>query len=185
MSIYEIILLGIALAMDAFAVSVCKGLALKEKNIKYPIIAGLYFGAFQALMPILGYFAGIQFYSIIEKVDHWIAFTLLGIIGVKMIMESFGQEESIDDSFGFKTMLILAIATSIDALAVGITFACLKVHIAFSAALIGIITFFISFAGVKIGNIFGTKLKNKAEIAGGCILVIIGVKILVEHLFFA
>ena len=184
MSIIELILLSIGLAMDAFAVSICKGLSVKKLKPSHGIIAGAYFGGFQALMPLLGWLLGRQFEELIKSVDHWIAFGLLVLIGANMIRESFGEEESQDASFAFKAMLPLAIATSIDALAVGVTFAFLDVNVILAISLIGAITFVISAAGVKIGNVFGSKYQSKAEFAGGAILIILGIKILVEHLFF-
>ena len=184
MSIIELILLSIGLAMDAFAVSICKGLSVKKLKPSHGIIAGAYFGGFQALMPLLGWLLGRQFEELIKSVDHWIAFGLLVLIGANMIRESFGEEESQDASFAFKAMLPLAIATSIDALAVGVTFAFLDVNVILAISLIGAITFVISAAGVKIGNVFGSKYQSKAELAGGAILIILGIKILIEHLFF-
>ena len=184
MSIIELILLSIGLAMDAFAVSICKGLSVKKLKPSHGIIAGAYFGGFQALMPLLGWLLGRQFEELIKSVDHWIAFGLLVLIGANMIRESFGEEESQDASFAFKAMLPLAIATSIDALAVGVTFAFLDVNIILAISLIGAITFVISAAGVKIGNVFGSKYQSKAELAGGAILIILGIKILIEHIFF-
>lgn len=183
MSLIEIVLLSVGLAMDAFAVSICKGLSMKKMNWKNAIIVALYFGIFQAIMPVLGYLLGSTFEHIVTNIDHWIAFILLGLIGGNMIKESFsGEDEKNDDSVDFKTMVVLAIATSIDALAVGITFAFLKVNIIMSVALIGAITFAISLVGVKVGNRFGDKFQNKAELAGGVILIILGLKILLEHL---
>ncbi len=182
MGIFEIIVIAIGLSMDAFAVSICKGLSVKRAKIRHMIIAGMYFGAFQALMPIIGYLLGIGFESLVTSIDHWIAFILLGILGINMIKESFSDDENINNSFDFKAMLPLAIATSIDALAVGITFAFLNVNIILAASLIGIITFAISAIGIKIGNIFGEKYKNKAEFLGGLMLILMGIKILLEHL---
>ena len=183
MSVIEIVLIALSLSMDAFAVSICKGLSVYKMKPKYSLIAGAYFGVFQALMPVVGFFLGKQFESLITSVDHWIAFALLGIIGANMIRESRHDEsEEVNSSFSFKAMLPMAIATSIDALAVGITFAFLKVNIAFSAAVIGVITFAVSAAGVKIGNVFGAKFKSKAELAGGIVLILMGLKILLEHL---
>lgn len=182
MGIIEIIFISISLAMDAFAVSICKGMSVKDIKIKHYLIAGGYFGGFQALMPLIGYLLGINFQDLIVSIDHWIAFILLGIIGINMIKESFGDEENVNNSFSFKEMLPLAIATSIDALAVGITFAFLKVNILLAISLIGIITFVISAIGIKMGKLFGDKLKNKAELFGGVVLILIGLKILLEHL---
>lgn len=185
MSIFELFIIAVGLSMDAFAVSVCKGLALREMSWKKAALAGLYFGGFQAGMPLLGYFLGVRFQGMIENVDHWVAFVLLSLIGLSMLREARGCEENMNDSFRPKDMLVLAVATSIDALAVGVTFAFLKVHIVPAVSFIGGITFVLSMAGIKIGNVFGTKYKSKAEIAGGLILILMGVKILVEHLFFA
>ncbi len=183
MGIIELIILSVALAMDAFAVAVCKGLSMKKMNWKKGIIIGLYFGIFQALMPLIGYLLGVSFQKKIQSIDHWIAFILLGIIGINMIKEALSKEkETSNDSIKFKDMVILAVATSIDALAVGVTFAFLKVNIILAISLIGIITFIISTLGVKIGNIFGDKYEKKAEFAGGLILILLGVKILLEHL---
>lgn len=184
MNLIELIILSIGLAMDAFSVAICKGLAMKKMNWKHAIIIGLYFGGFQALMPAIGFLLGVGFEDKITSIDHWIAFTLLAIIGGKMILESIKKENdaSYNSSIGVKVMLILAIATSIDALAVGITFAFLKTNIVLAIILIGIITFAISVLGVKIGNIFGDKYEKKAELVGGVILVFIGLKILLEHL---
>ena len=182
MSFIELLLLAVGLSMDAFAVSICKGLSVGRLKPRHCVTAGAYFGGFQALMPLLGWLLGRQFEGLIKSVDHWIAFGLLGIIGANMIRESFGKDENLNDSFSVKAMLPLAIATSIDALAVGVTFAFLDVNIILSVSLIGATTFAISAAGVKIGNVFGTKFKSKAELLGGAILVLLGVKILIEHL---
>lgn len=185
MSFIEIIILSIGLAMDAFAVSICKGLGMKKVTVKNELIVGGYFGIFQAIMPLIGYFIGVRFQEKITAIDHWIAFILLSIIGVNMIRESLGDDEDDEENesdLGFKTMIVLAIATSIDALAVGITLAFLKVNIITSAITIGILTMAISIIGVRIGNVFGTKYKSKAELAGGIILICIGLKILLQHL---
>lgn len=182
MGFLEIFLIGIGLAMDAFAVSICKGLSLKDLKPKNLLTCGLYFGGFQALMPFLGYILGIQFKDSIEAIDHWIAFVLLALIGINMIKEAFEDEESCNSDFSFKAMIPLAIATSIDALAVGVTFAFLSVNILYAIIIIGITTFIIACLGVKIGHIFGMKYKSKAEIVGGCILILMGIKILLEHL---
>ena len=183
MGLIEIIFIGIGLAMDAFAVSVCKGLSMKKINWKNAIIIAIYFGIFQALMPVVGYFLGTAFSSIVESVDHWIAFILLAAIGGNMIKESTDDEvEKRNDNVDFRTMIVLAIATSIDALAVGVTFAFFKVNLILAIVLIGIITFALSILGVIIGNKFGDKLQNKAELTGGIILILIGLKILLEHL---
>lgn len=187
MSVIEIVLLAISLSMDAFAVALCKGLALKKINLKSCAIIGLWFGIFQGLMPMIGYFLGSTFSDKIASIDHWIAFILLALIGGNMIKEALDKdEETVNDSLGFKTMLVMAIATSIDALAVGVSFAFTDfkpdwfVYLAF--ILIGIITFTLSSIGVKIGNIFGTRYKTKAEFAGGLILILLGLKILLEGL---
>lgn len=183
MGAVELIILSIGLAMDAFAVAVCKGLSMQKMSWKKGLIIGAYFGIFQALMPFIGYILGVNFQEQIVSVDHWIAFILLGIIGLNMIKEAVSKEtEKANDSIRFKDMLILAIATSIDALAVGITFAFLKVNVGLAITLIGIITFVISVAGVKIGNVFGCKYEKKAELIGGIILILLGAKILLEHL---
>ena len=182
MSILEILLLGIGLSMDAFAVSICKGLSTKKLQIKHYLIIGAWFGGFQALMPTIGYFLGSTFEQYITAFDHWVAFVLLAAIGANMIKESFSKEESeTNSSFAFKTMLLMA--TSIDALAVGITFALLPdVNVPLAVCLIGVTTFVCSAAGLKIGNLFGLRYKAKAELAGGIILILIGLKILLEHL---
>lgn len=184
MSFIEILIVAIGLSMDAFAVSICKGLSVQTIKPRHCLIAGAYFGGFQALMPLIGWLLGRQFEMLIKSVDHWIAFVLLALIGANMIRESFGEPDSLNSSFSFKTMLPLAIATSIDALAVGVTFAFLNVDIVFAVLSIGVTTFIISSAGVKIGGVFGTKFKSKAELAGGIVLVVMGIKILIEHLFF-
>ena len=183
MNILEILLISVGLAMDAFAVAICKGLSMKKINLKKILIVGVYFGLFQAIMPVVGYFLGSFFEELVTQVDHWVAFILLSIIGINMIKEIFSKdEEECNDSVDFKTMVVLAIATSIDALAVGITFAFLKTNILIAALTIGIVTFLISVAGVKIGNKFGDKFEKKAQLAGGVILILIGLKILLEHL---
>lgn len=185
MGIFELLLLSIGLGMDAFAVSVCKGISMKKMDWKKACIVGLYFGGFQALMPVIGYFFGTSFQSIITNIDHWVAFVLLGIIGGKMIQEAFqkdNDEEEYSSDVSVKTMLILSVATSIDALAVGITFAFLNVNLLLAIIFIGLITFVLSVVGTKIGNRFGDKYKGKAEFIGGIILILIGFKILFEHL---
>ena len=193
MDIFTLLAMGVALSMDAFSVSICKGLATKKFSFKTALLCGLWFGGFQALMPLIGYFLGAQFEHLITSFDHWIAFGLLLIIGVNMIREALSEDESTDNGqqateecscscTGFKTMLMMAIATSIDALAVGVTFAFMKVNIWFSVMIIGVITFVFSFVGVKIGNIFGSRYSKAAEITGGVILIGLGVKILLEHL---
>lgn len=188
MSLAELFIIAVGLSMDAFAVAVCKGLSVRKAGIKEMAKAGLWFGGFQGLMPLIGYFLGSTFESYITKIDHWIAFVLLGIIGANMIKESFSKKDECDcdDSGGYmhiKEMFTLAVATSIDALAVGITFALLPdVNIGAAVGFIGVITFLLSAAGIKIGNIFGAKFKSKAEFAGGLILILMGLKILLEHL---
>lgn len=188
MGLLELILIAIGLAMDAFAVSICKGLNMRKMNYKQAGIIALFFGSFQAIMPLIGWFLGKQFESYITSIDHWIAFLLLAFIGVNMIREALGDEEEDDETDGDKDRLdirelfMLAVATSIDALAVGITFAFLKVNILPAVTIIGIITFVISFAGVGIGHQFGRKYEKRAELAGGIILICIGLKILLEHL---
>ena len=185
MSLLELFLVAVGLSMDAFAVSICKGLAMRKLTFKKAAVIGLWFGGFQAGMPLIGYFLGKQFESYITSIDHWIAFVLLSIIGITMIREALSkEEEKADDSLAVKTMFLLAVATSIDALAVGVTFAFLQVSIAPAVSLIGITTFLFSVVGVKVGNVFGMKYKSKAEITGGVILIAIGLKILLEHLGF-
>jgi len=178
MGLLELFILAVGLSMDAFAVSVCKGLSVKKMEPKHALICGAYFGGFQALMPTLGYLLGSQFESMITQIDHWIAFVLLGIIGLSMIKESReDEEEEVNPSFDVKTML---------ALAVGVTFAFLHVNIVWAVTFIGCTTFVLSAIGVKVGNVFGMKYKSKAEMVGGVILVLMGIKILLEHLgFFA
>ncbi len=187
MSTIDLIVLAVALSMDAFAVSMCKGLSVGKLEPKHMAITGLYFGGFQGLMPLIGFVLGVQFKDFITKYDHWIAFLLLAIIGGSMIKEAFGEEEELNACFSFKTMLPLAVATSIDALAVGVNFAFLNLDIkgiSIAVMSIGAITFVLSGIGVWIGNIFGTKYKSKAEILGGIILILLGLKILAEHLGF-
>lgn len=187
MSLLSLFLLAVGLSMDAFAVSVCKGLATPKITVKKAAVVGLWFGGFQALMPTIGYLAGYSFQEKITALDHWIAFILLFIIGANMVRESFSkEEESSSASLAFKEMFLLAVATSIDALAVGVTFAFLPdVPILPAVMFIGIVTFLFSAAGMKIGNVFGTRYKPKAELAGGIILILIGIRILIEHLFFS
>lgn len=185
MSLLELFILAVGLSMDAFAVAICKGLAIKKINFKSAGIVGLYFGIFQGGMPLIGYLLGVRFQSDIKAIDHWIAFVLLVIIGANMVKESLDKEcDNGDDSLCFKNMSILAIATSIDALAVGVTFAFLQVKIIPAVSFIGIVTFTLSIIGVKLGNVFGTKYKSKAEFAGGVILIVMGIKILLQHLGF-
>lgn len=181
MGIIELFILAVGLSMDAFAVSVCKGLSLGKIKIKHMCIAGLWFGGFQALMPLIGYLLGSNFSELVAKYDHWIAFVLLALIGGNMIKEALGKEEDgMDNSMGFKAMLLLAIATSIDALAVGVTFAFLDVPIVPAISFIGVVTFVLSAIGVKAGSLFGYKYKSKAELCGGIILILLGIKILLE-----
>lgn len=186
MSLVELFLIAVGLSMDAFAVSVCKGLAMKKCTWGKSAIVGLWFGIFQAGMPLAGYMLGVQFKDVITSVDHWIAFVLLGIIGGNMVREAVKPEceceEEADAALDMRTMFALAVATSIDALAIGVTFAFLRVAIVPAVSFIGIVTLSISMAGVKIGNVFGAKYKNKAELAGGLILILLGTKILLEHL---
>ena len=185
MSLFELFLLAIGLSMDAFAVAICKGLSMQQFNQKHAVIIALYFGTFQALMPAIGYLLGSRFQQSITAYDHWIAFILLALIGGNMVKESFDHEtETSSPSIHFQEMLILAIATSIDALAVGVTFAFLQVSLIPAVSTIGITAFVMSFLGVKVGHVFGTKYKSKTEFAGGLILIVIGGKILIEHLFF-
>lgn len=186
--VIELFLLGVGLSMDAFAVSVCKGLGMRKLNKKQALIIGLYFGGFQALMPFVGWLLGSQFQKYITSIDHWIAFILLGFIGGKMMIEAvreWNEEEVVDvmdAPIDHKNMLVLAVATSIDALAVGITFAFLETPIVEAITIIGITTMVISIAGVVVGNFFGSRYKSKAEFIGGLILVLLGLKILLEHL---
>ena len=188
MSLIELLLLGVGLAMDAFAVSICKGLAMNKVNMKQCFLIALFFGGFQAFMPVLGWFLGSTFAEKIKAIDHWIAFILLSYIGIKMISDAIKEwkeetkVEQMDPPLDIKELFLLAIATSIDALAVGITFSFLDVVIGLAAAIIGVVTFVISGAGVFVGNIFGEKYKTKAQIVGGVILVLLGVRILVTHL---
>ncbi|NDJ27665.1 hypothetical protein DMB95_06760 [Campylobacter sp. MIT 12-8780] len=184
MDILSLVFLACALSMDAFAVALCKGFSVNELKIKHFLIVGLYFGGFQALMPLIGYFLGSALSSFIDDYDHWIAFILLSLIGLKMIKES-RQKDSCDansDQFGFQTMFLLAMATSIDALAVGVSFAFLHIEIFSSVLIIGVITFIFSALALKIGKKFGTKFKEKAEFIGGVVLICIGAKILLQHL---
>lgn len=184
MSVLELFITAVALSMDAFAVAICKGLAVSKVQPRHCFITGAWFGGFQMLMPIIGYFCGSLFAEYITEFDHWIAFGLLVLIGISMITEAYKKDEQKTENnpFGFKTMLIMAIATSIDALAVGVTFAFLNANIWAATAFIGIITFAFAAVGVKIGNVFGAKNKAIAEITGGVILILMGIKILLEHL---
>ena len=185
MHILEALLLAVGLSMDAFAVSVCKGLSMKRADLKSSAVCGIWFGGFQALMPALGYFLGMLFASYIEAFDHWIAFGLLALIGGNMLKEAFEKECDCCNTsadLSFKTMFIMAVATSIDALAVGVTFAFLSVDILPAVSFIGVITFALSCVGVKLGNVFGAKYKSWAELFGGVVLILMGLKILLEHL---
>ena len=182
MSFWELLIIAVGLSMDAFAIAICKGLSVGKAEIKHYLITGLWFGGAQALMPLLGYLLGTGFQSFIEKIDHWIAFVLLGLIGLSMIRESREKCKPLNDSFSPKVMLPLAIADSIDALAAGVTFAFLKVDIIAAVLLIGAITFAFSVLGVWLGSRFGEKYRSKAELAGGIILIAVGTKILLEHL---
>jgi len=185
MNFVEFFLIALGLAMDAFAVSVSKGLCTKRLQLKHYLIAGLWFGGFQAIMPLIGYLLGVSFASYVNSVDHWIEFILLSVIGGNMIKESFEKGEDSDSKgsdFGYKTMLMMATATSIDALAVGVSFAFLQVNIMEAALIIGVVTFVMAALGIKIGNIFGLRYKKKAEFTGGLLLILMGIKFLVEHL---
>ena len=180
----EIWLLAVGLAMDCFAVSIASGIILKRARLRPMLVMAISFGFFQALMPLLGWIGASFFSHLIESIDHWIAFILLALIGANMIREAFGEEEQLDDSFSVKTMLPLAVATSIDALAVGASFACIDVDIVPAIAIIGTTTFILSAVGIKIGNVFGAKYKSKAEFLGGAVLILLGLKILLEDLGF-
>lgn len=183
MTLWELFVIAVGLSMDAFAVSVCKGLSVGGVRPGHALTCGGYFGAFQALMPLIGWLLGVRFQHIIVSIDHWIAFVLLGLIGLNMIRESRDcEEECLDCSFSFRAMLPLAIATSIDALAVGVTFAFLQVDIVPAVLFIGVTTFVLSAAGTWVGGAFGSRFKSKAEFAGGAILILMGTKILLEHL---
>ncbi|MEG1524848.1 MAG: manganese efflux pump MntP family protein [Clostridia bacterium] len=183
MSLWELFLIAAGVSMDAVAVSICKGLSVPKVTVKHMLIAGAYFGGFQALMPLIGYLLGTQFQALITNIDHWIVFALLSVIGVNMIRESYQKDAgACNDSFACKVMLPLALATSIDALAVGVTFAFLQVRILPAVLFIGLITFVLSGAGIKIGNVFGIKYQATAERIGGIVLILMGVKILLGHL---
>ncbi len=185
MRIWEVLLIAVGVSMDAFAVAICKGLSSKGKLLRTATACGLWFGFFQFLMPVIGFFLGTIFAGLIESVDHWVAFVLLGLIGGNMLKEAFSKkEEEISNDLSFGKMLVFALATSVDALAIGITFALLNVNIWLCAGIIGVCTFTFSFVGAIIGKKFGEKHKNKAEIFGGIILILLGIKILIEHLFF-
>ena len=183
MGIAEILLLAVGLSMDAFAVSVCKGLGMKKAGLKESAIVGLWFGVFQALMPVLGYLLASTFADRIDRYDHWIAFGLLAVIGANMIRESFsGEEEKVSAGIGFRSMLGLAVATSIDALAVGVGFAFVEVNLPFAVSVIGCVTFLLCAVGVRVGNVFGARYEKRATLVGGIILVLLGLKILLEGL---
>ena len=184
MDIFELLLIAAGLSMDAFAVSICKGLSVQRLKPRHYLLTGAWFGGFQALMPSIGFLLGSAFDQYINAFDHWIAFVLLAFIGGNMVKESLsGDEECHDDSFSLRTMFLLAVATSIDALAVGVTFALLPdVHILSAVSLIGVTTFLLSAVGLKVGNVFGLRYKARAELAGGVILILMGLKILLEHL---
>lgn len=190
MGFWELFLVAVGLSMDAFAVSVCKGLAMKKIRIKHALICGVWFGAFQALMPMIGYILGAQFARYVDAIAPWIAFALLAAIGGNMIRESFGEEEETDAGLDRKTMFVMAVATSVDALAVGVTFACVPVTIieagrllntVLAVLVIGLTTFILSCIGVKVGNVFGTRYRACSERVGGIILILIGIKVLLEH----
>ncbi len=183
MSLIELLLTSVGLAMDAFAVSICKGLSMKKFNLKKGIEIGLYFGFFQGIMPLIGFSLGRSFESLMTSIDHWVVFILLSLIGFSMIIESFSYEkEKISDSVDFKSMFSLSIATSIDSLAIGISLAFLKVNILFAVLIISLITFILSLIGAKIGYNFGNIFENKTQIIGGIMLILIGIRILFEHL---
>ena len=183
MGLLELFVIAVGLSMDAFAVSICKGLSVRKLKPKHALTVGVYFGGFQMLMPLIGFALGVRFQSFITSIDHWIAFVLLGLIGANMIRESREQdEENLSDSFSFGTMLPLAVATSIDALAVGVTFAFLQVSILPAVCFIGATTFILSCIGIRIGHVFGLKYKSRAELFGGAVLILMGLKILLEHL---
>ena len=186
MELIELFLVALSLSMDAFAVSLCKGLSVGRPTPGQCLTCGAWFGGFQALMPLIGFLLGVQFQGVISSVDHWVAFVLLGLIGANMVREALGgDEEHVDSSFGPRAMLPLAVATSIDALAVGVTFAFLRVEIALAVALIGVTTLVLSALGVKVGSVFGDRFQSKAELAGGVILILMGTKILLEHMVFS
>ena len=186
MELIELFLVALSLSMDAFAVSLCKGLSVGRPTPGQCLTCGAWFGGFQALMPLIGFLLGVRFQGVISSVDHWVAFVLLGLIGANMVREALGgDEEHVDSSFGPRAMLPLAVATSIDALAVGVTFAFLRVEIALAVALIGVTTLVLSALGVKVGSVFGDRFQSKAELAGGVILILMGTKILLEHTVFS
>ena len=183
MSLWELLVIAVGLSMDACAVSICKGLSVGNVRPRHALTCGGYFGLFQGMMPLIGWLLGVRFQNLIVSIDHWIAFVLLGLIGLNMIRESReDEEECLDCSFNFRAMLPLAVATSIDALAVGVTFAFLQVNIVPAVAFIGIVTFTLSAVGTWVGGIFGARFKSKAEFVGGAILMVMGTRILLEHL---
>lgn len=187
MSFLELFLIGVGLSMDAFAVAICQGLCMKKLNWRYATIIALFFGGFQALMPFIGWLLGSQFAGYIQNIDHWVAFVLLALIGGNMVREALSPEEeetacAVDQKLDYKQLLLMAIATSIDALAVGVTFAFLEVSILPAISIIGCTTFVLSIVGVAVGNFFGARYKKRAELSGGIILILLGVKILLEHL---
>lgn len=182
MTLVELLIIAVGVSMDAFAVSICKGLSVCRLQPKHALSTGLWFGSFQAIMPLIGYFVGIHFSDLVTSVDHWIAFVLLAIIGYGMVKESREKDCcDVDPDFSFKTMLAMAVATSIDALAIGVSFAFLKVDIWMSVLFIGLTTGLFSMVGVKIGHVFSSRYKSAAELLGGLILIVMGIKILVEH----
>ena len=182
MQFWELVLIGISLSMDAFAVALCQGLSMPRVKWGRALLVAGFFGGFQALMPLIGYFLGSSLKSLIESYDHWIAFVLLALIGANMIREAFSEEETQNDSFSFRTMFMMAIATSIDALAAGIAFAVLSTSITRPVIIIGLVTAALSMLGVMIGSRFGQKFRSKAQVAGGAVLCLIGIKILLDHL---
>lgn len=183
MELAELLIIAIGVSMDAFAVSICKGLSVRRIRPKHAALTAVWFGGFQALMPLAGFFLGVSFADFVSSVDHWIAFILLGIIGANMVKDSFDKDEScsLDPDFSFRTMLAMAVATSIDAFAIGVTFAFLKVNIWYAVLFIGVTTALFSAAGVYLGNLFGCRYKSKAEFTGGLILIVMGLKILLDH----
>ena len=184
MTLFDLILIAISLSMDAFAVSICKGLSVRKVSFAHAMTCGLWFGGFQFLMPTLGFFLGDRFASILTKFGPWVAFVLLAIIGINMVRESFDGDEKLNDDYSAKAMLPLAVATSIDAFAVGVSFAAMQVNILPAVLFIGCTTFVLSAIGLKIGNAFGVRYKSRAELCGGIVLILMGCKILLEHLGF-
>ena len=187
MGILELLLIGVGLSMDAFAVAICQGLCMKKLNWRHAAVIALFFGGFQALMPLIGWFLGSQFAGYIQNIDHWVAFALLVLIGGNMVREALSPEEeevacAVESKLDYKQLFLMAVATSIDALAVGVTFAFLEVPIIPAISIIGCTTFCLSLVGVAVGNFFGTRYKKRAELSGGIILILLGAKILLEHL---